>query len=135
MDVNEMPLMRIDLIKGRRTPEQIKQVMQIAYDVTRDTFGVPEDDRFQVVTQHEPYEMCLLDAGLGTERTDDVILIQILSTPRTTGQKKAYAKAAVEAFQREMNLRPEDLMIVFANNHAEDFSFGLGKHQFLDGGL
>ncbi|WP_429970469.1 tautomerase family protein [Fructilactobacillus sp. Tb1] len=130
-----MPLMRIDLVKGRRTPDEIKQVMQIAYDITRETFAVPADDRFQVVTQHEPYEMCLLDAGLGIKRTDDVILIQILSTPRTTGQKKAYAKAAAERFQAEMGLRPEDLMITFATNHAEDFSFGLGKHQFLDGEL
>lgn len=130
-----MPLMRIDLVKDRRTPEEIQKVMQIAYDLTRDAFGVPEDDRFQVVTQHEPYEMCLKDAGLGIERTDDVVLIEILSTPRSMGQKKAYVQKAVKVFKDEINLRPEDLMITFATNHAEDFSFGYGKQQFLNGEL
>ncbi|ANZ58490.1 tautomerase [Fructilactobacillus lindneri] len=130
-----MPLMRIDMVKGQRTPEEIQKVMQLAYDLTRKDLGVPEDDRFQVVTQHESYEMKLMDAGLGINRSDDVILFQILSTPRTMGQKKFYCKDMVEAFGREMNMRPEDVMIVFATNHAEDWSFGHGKQQFLDGEL
>ncbi|USS87930.1 tautomerase family protein [Fructilactobacillus hinvesii] len=130
-----MPLMRIDMVKGRRTPDEIKKVMQLSYDLTRKDLGVPEDDRFQVVTQHEAYEMKLMDAGLGIERTDDILLFEILSTPRTMGQKKKYCQDMAEAFHTQMGMKPEDIMIVFATNHAEDFSFGNGKQQFLNGEL
>ncbi|USS93493.1 tautomerase family protein [Fructilactobacillus ixorae] len=130
-----MPLMRIDMVKGRRTPDEIKRVMQLSYDLTRKDLGVPEDDRFQVVTQHEAYEMKLMDAGLGIKRSDDILLFEILSTPRTMGQKKQYCQDMAQAFHEELGMDPADVMIVFATNHAEDFSFGNGKQQFLNGEL
>ncbi|ETO40751.1 putative tautomerase yrdN [Fructilactobacillus florum 8D] len=130
-----MPLMRIDMIKGRRSTAEIKKIMQIAYDLTRQDFGVPKDDRYQIVTQHEPEEMELLDAGLGIERSADVLFFQILSTPRNMGQKRTFCRDLVTKLQQEMQIRPEDVIVTMATNHAEDWSFGLGKQQFLDGEL
>ena len=50
-----MPLMKIDLIKGR-TKEEIKQILDISYEVMLSTFDAPEGDRYQIVNQHEDYE-------------------------------------------------------------------------------
>lgn len=69
-----MPLIKVDLIKGRE-PEEIKQILDVAHQVVLEAFHVPEGDRYQVVTQHEPYEMIMKDTGLGFERSDNVILL------------------------------------------------------------
>ena len=51
-----MPLMKFDMLKGR-TPEQIGALLDIVYEVQLETLGTPVGDRYQVVNQHEPYEM------------------------------------------------------------------------------
>lgn len=51
-----MPLMRIDMLKGRKADE-IKQILDISYTVMLAAFNALEGDRYQVVSQHEPYEM------------------------------------------------------------------------------
>jgi len=73
-----MPLMKIDLIKGR-TKEEIKQILDISYEVMLSTFDAPEGDRYQIVNQHEDYEMQILDTGLGVERTNEVIIFTIIT--------------------------------------------------------
>ena len=46
-----MPLVRIDLIEGK--PEQYRaQVGDIVYQTLVDVLGVPEHDRFHVITEH-----------------------------------------------------------------------------------
>ena len=45
-----MPLTRISLRQGK--PEAYKQaIMNQLYEAMRDTFEVPEDDRFMIVTR------------------------------------------------------------------------------------
>ena len=46
-----MPLMKIDLIKGREK-EEIKQILNISYEVMLDTFKAPKGDRYQIINQH-----------------------------------------------------------------------------------
>lgn len=43
-----MPLVKIDLIKGQRTPEQIKHLADVVQDVLIDKFAAPTRDRYQV---------------------------------------------------------------------------------------
>lgn len=50
-----MPLMKIDMIKGR-SEDEIKQILDISYQVMLKAFHAPNGDRYQLVTQHEPYE-------------------------------------------------------------------------------
>lgn len=59
-----MPLMKFDMLKGR-TPEQIGALLDIVYEVQLETLGTPVGDRYQVVNQHEPYEMHILTLGWG----------------------------------------------------------------------
>lgn len=76
-----MPLIRFDLQKGR-TAEEIRKILDITHSVVLDVFKVPQRDRYQIVTQHEPYEMVIEDTGLGFERSDKVVVISITSSPR-----------------------------------------------------
>ena len=129
-----MPLMKIDMLKGRKESE-IKQILDISYRVMLDAFGAPEGDRYQVVTQHEPYEMQTLDTGLGFTRTEKVLVFSLTTRPRTREQKETFYRNLVQELSDQIGTRPEDVMINLTVNSDDDWSFGDGKAQFLTGEL
>jgi hypothetical protein len=49
--VERMPLVRINLIEGK-LPEYRASVGQVVYDELIAVFGVPKNDRVQVITEH-----------------------------------------------------------------------------------
>ena len=49
--------------------------------------------------------------------------------------KKAFTKQLVAALSEKAGVRPEDVIITFATNHAEDWSFGMGRNHFINGDL
>lgn len=59
--------MKIDMIKGLQQ-EEIEAILDISYKIMLDSFDAPIGDRYQIVSQHEPFEMKILDTGLGFER-------------------------------------------------------------------
>lgn len=129
-----MPLMKIDLIKGR-TEDEIKQILDISYQVMLKAFHAPDGDRYQIVTQHEPYEMQILDTGLGFDRTDQVIVLSLVTRPRTTEEKQSFYSELVREFNEKLGIQVEDIMINLTVNSDEDWSFGFGRAQFLTGEL
>ena len=84
-----MPLVRISLLKGKPRP-YIQAIGDGVQKALVASFGVPPDDRFQLVEQLERDDL-VYDAGyLGVRRTDDVVLVTIIaSSGRDTTQKKA----------------------------------------------
>ena len=129
-----MPLMKIDLLKGRSNTE-IKSILDIGYQVARETLLIPEGDRYQVVTQHGKGEIILEDTGLGFQRSDKFLLFSITSRPRTREQKVNFYKRLVERLNKELGLDPKDVMVNFTINTDDDWSFGFGRAQFLTGEL
>lgn len=129
-----MPIIKIDMIKGR-TKEQIKAILDVSYEVMLDAFEAPEGDRYQIVTQHEDYEMAILDTGLGVERTDDVLVFTLVSRPRTKDQKTKFYRNLVSRLHEELNIRKEDVMVSLVENTDENWSFFNGEAQFLNGDL
>lgn len=129
-----MPIIKIDMIKGR-TKEQIKEILDVSYEVMLDAFDAPEGDRYQIVTQHEDYEMAILDTGLGVERTDEVLVFTLVSRPRTKDQKIKFYHNLVSRLHDELNIRKEDVMISLVENTDENWSFFNGEAQFLNGDL
>ena len=122
------------MIKGRNEDE-IKKILDISYKVMLETFDAPEGDRYQLVTQHEPYEMQILDTGLGFKRTDKILVFSLTTRPRTTKQKNAFYERLIQDLGNGIGIRPEDVMINLTVNDDEDWSFGLGRAQFLTGEL
>jgi phenylpyruvate tautomerase PptA (4-oxalocrotonate tautomerase family) len=130
-----MPLIRIDVVRGR-DPSQLRALADTVHEVLMETFTTPLRDRFQVITQHDPDEMILLDTGLGFERSaNGVVLIQVIQQGRTQDQKKAlYATLSARLAERGL-VAPEDLLISISENTRADWSFGFGRAQFLTGEL
>ncbi|MGD6886999.1 tautomerase family protein [Staphylococcus shinii] len=129
-----MPLMKIDLIKGRER-EEIKKILNISYEVMLNTFKAPKGDRYQIVNQHEDYEMQILDTGLGVERTKNVIVFTIITRPRTQQQKQSFYSELTNKLHDDMGIRKEDIMFSLIENTDEDWSFFNGEAQFLNGTL
>ena len=129
-----MPLMKIDMIKGRNEDE-IKEILDISYQVMLEAFHAPEGDRYQIVTQHESFEMQILDTGLGFERTNQVIVFSLTTRPRTSEEKQNFYSQLVKELEDQLGINPEDVMINLTVNSYEDWSFGFGRAQFLTGEL
>src|SRR3712207_9586937 len=64
-----MPLVRIDVVEGRRTAEQLRLLADTVQEVMLDVFAAPPRDRYQVVTEHRPGQLICEDTGLGLERS------------------------------------------------------------------
>ncbi|WP_346222661.1 tautomerase family protein [Lacticaseibacillus rhamnosus] len=129
-----MPLVRFDMLKGR-SPETIKAILQITHEVMVAAFEVPERDRYQIVHQHEPYEMVVEDNGLGIPRTDQVVVISLVSRVRTVHQLEQFYENLARRLSEAGLVDKNDLMVNVSFNHDQGWSFGQGKAQFLDGSL
>ncbi|MCZ4148939.1 tautomerase family protein [Escherichia coli] len=129
-----MPLLRFDVIGGR-SPEEMKKLLDAAHYAMVEAFQVPMRDRYQIVHQHAPHEMIIEDTGLGFERTNQVIVISVVSKGRTAEQKERLYKLLAERLQQECGIAPSDVMVSIVENGTGDWSFGFGRAQFLTGEL
>jgi phenylpyruvate tautomerase PptA (4-oxalocrotonate tautomerase family) len=130
-----VPLVRIDVIEGRRSPEQLRALADTVQEVMLDVFAAPPRDRYQVLTEHRPGQLICEDTGLGFERTDDLVVIQVFQQGRDAEQKRALYAALASRLQAGHGLAPTDLVVSVVANDREDWSFGMGRAQFLEGDL
>jgi len=125
-----MPFVRIDLIEGK-SAEYRKTIGDVVYDAMRTTIDVPENDRFQVITEHKSENLIFDSTYLGISRTKDCVFIQItLNAGRTVEKKRAFYKAIADGLQDRLTLRREDVFINLVEVSKEDWSFGNGLAQY-----
>ncbi len=129
-----MPLMRFDVIEGR-DEQSLKKLLDAAHKAMVQAFGVPERDRYQIVSQHRANEMIIEDTGLGFERSKDVVVISVTSKERTEEQKQQLYQLMVKELGEQCGIQPNDIMMSIVSNGNADWSFGFGEAQFLTGKL
>lgn len=129
-----MPLVHVDLVEGR-SDEQLAVLADTIYQVEREVFSAPDDDRYIIITEHKPGRMFLGSTGLGYQRSPEAMVIQITEQNRDRDQKEALYRALAERLRVAIGLRPEDLIVSVVASTLEDWSFGLGRAQFLTGEL
>ncbi len=129
-----MPLVRIDVVEGR-SEEDLRRLADTVHDVMLDVFAAPAGDRYQIISEHPPGRMIIEDTGLGFTRSDDVTVIQITQQGRSEQQKREVYAALASRLERECKLAPEDLVVSITANSLADWSFGMGRAQFLEGDL
>ncbi|MCP4614960.1 MAG: tautomerase family protein [Bradyrhizobium sp.] len=125
-----MPLVRIDLARGK-PPAFRKQAGEIIYNAMRETINVPENDKFQIITEHAADEINVADSYLGNSYTQDILLIQItLNAGRTVEMKKALFKRIADDLHETLKVRREDVVISLVEVAKENWSFGGGVAQY-----
>jgi 4-oxalocrotonate tautomerase len=126
-----MPLVRIDLLEGK-TAEYLAEIGDIVYRSMVEVLSVPEDDRFQIITEHPPARLRYDRTYLGIQRSDDCVFLQItLSEGRTVETKQRFYKAVADRLHQSLNLRREDLFINLVEVRKPDWSFGNGEAQYV----
>jgi phenylpyruvate tautomerase PptA (4-oxalocrotonate tautomerase family) len=129
-----MPLIRFDLIEGRNEAE-LKTLLDAAHRAMLAAFKVSERDCYQIVHEHKSSHLIVEDTGLGLERSDKVVVVQVTSRRRKKKEKIAFYRNLCEELERACGIAPADVMVSIVENSDEDWSFGLGRAQFLEGDL
>ena len=129
-----MPLLCFDLIEGR-TDAELQTLLDAAHRAMLAAFKVPERDRYQIVNEHKPSRMIVEDTGLDIPRTKDVIVVTVVTRPRGKKAKQKFYRLLVDELQKSCGIAPADVMVSLVENTDEDWSFGLGRAQFLEGDL
>ncbi len=125
-----MPLVRIDLIRGK-SADYRRTLGDIVYKALIDVINIPEDDKFQVITEHAPGELNVAENYLGNRYSSDVIFIQVtLSSGRSTEIKKAFYRRVVDDIHNQLKMRREDVVINLVEVAKENWSFGGGIAQY-----
>ena len=128
-----MPLVRISLREGT-SPEYRKALGDGVHRALVEAMAVPADDRFQVITEHPPASLIYDSRYLGIERSERVVFVQItLSTGRKPAQKRALYRRIIVLLGQSPGVRPQDLMINLVEVAWENWSFGNGEAQYMEG--
>lgn len=122
-----MPLARIDMIEGKPADYR-RTVGNVVYEAMVDILKAPENDRFQVISQHAAADFIFDPNFFGIERSPDCIFIQLtLASGRTTEQKRGFYKKVVDDLHARLGLRREDVFISLVPVARDDWSFGNGE--------
>lgn len=126
-----MPLARISLRRGKSAAYR-KAILKGLYQAMRETFDVPEGDRFMIVTEHDADDFVYDANYLGIRRSDDLVIIQLtISNTRPRAQKQQLYRRIVERLTENPGLRPEDVFINLVEVLPENWSFGHGVAQYV----
>jgi 4-oxalocrotonate tautomerase len=126
-----MPLVRIELLRGK-SAEYRKALADAVYEAMRETIQVPENDRFEIVTEHDRANFIYDRHYLGIERSDDFVVVQIaLRRGRTTEAKQALYHRITERLSEALGIAPADVLITLVENGLDDWSFGNGIAQYV----
>ncbi len=126
-----MPLARISIPAGRSANYK-KALTDGVLRALVDTFNVPKDDQFMIVTEHAAEDLIYHRSYLGIERSDGFVLIQLtVSNTRPLERKRALYRRIVELLAENPGIRKEDVFINLLEVLPENWSFGNGEAQYV----
>jgi 4-oxalocrotonate tautomerase len=126
-----MPLVRIDVLDGF-TANELRAIGDSVQVAMVEALGVPERDRFHIVTSHQPGEFSFDRSYLDIERSERFVLVNVtLSAGRSVEAKQAFYARLSALLVERVGLRPEDVAVVLVENQRHDWSFGKGEASYL----
>src|SRR4051812_34633676 len=125
-----MPLVRLSLREGE-SDDYKRAIGDGVYRALRETFAVPDEDRFVTVSEHSESEFQFSNSYMDIARSDDLVILQItVSNTRSFQQKKALFARIVELLAQKPGLRKEDVFINLLEVEKENWSFDNGVAQY-----
>jgi phenylpyruvate tautomerase PptA (4-oxalocrotonate tautomerase family) len=126
-----MPLTRVSLRRGKPAAYR-KAILEGLYQAMRETFDVPEGDRFMTIVEHDEDDFAYGADYLGIKRSDNLVIIQLtVSNTRPVAQKQKLYRRIVELLTKNPGLRAEDIFINLVEVLPENWSFGNGEAQYV----
>ena len=130
-----MPLVRIDVQEGR-SPAQLRRLADVVQEVMLEVFDAPERDRYQIITVHPAGHIIAEDTNLGFDahrRAGGSADLPAGPHGRRTRSPPTPPRRASRGSRS--GCEPTDLIVSVVANERADWSFGLGRAQFLEGDL
>jgi phenylpyruvate tautomerase PptA (4-oxalocrotonate tautomerase family) len=127
-----MPLTRVALRRGK-SAEYKRAILDGIYAAMRETFSVPEDDRFMLIDEYDADNIQYSYNYPGIVHSDDLLIIQLtVNNTRTIDQKKALYASIVAKLVENPGVREEDVLINLVEVAKENWSFGIGVAQYAE---
>ncbi len=125
-----MPLVHISLRTGK-TDTYRQAIFDGVHRAMHETFDVPDDNQFMVLTEHDAANFRYGATYLGVARSDDLVFIQITANDtRTVEQKKALFQRIAQILGEAPGMRPEDVFVSLVEVRKENWSLGNGLAQY-----
>ncbi|MGV7241136.1 tautomerase family protein [Caballeronia sp. M23-90] len=129
-----MPFLRFDVVEGRSDSE-LASLMDAGHQAVLSAFEVPAGDRYQVVHEHKKSNLIFEDTGLRIARTSNVVFVSVTTRPRPEAQKQKFYVDLCSELESRCGIKSSDVIVSITINSDADWSFGLGRAQFLTGEL
>ncbi|RPD99839.1 tautomerase family protein [Candidatus Pantoea deserta] len=122
-----MPLTRITLHQDL-SAAHIATLSEILHSTLVETFDVPVQDKFQIIERLPAAQRIYDRHYLSGTRSDNFILFTLLAgKPRSAAQKSALYQRLTQRLEQQLNIHPDDVMVVIQFNTTADWSFSNGK--------
>ena len=127
-----MPFVQISLLRGKSL-KQITGISESVHQALMEEFNVPALDKFQVVHEVEPHQLVFPSSYLEIPHTENIVYIHITCKEgRTVEMKRRLYRKIASLIASRTGLPDDDVVIVLAENAAENWSFGCGKAQLVE---
>ncbi|MER7845666.1 tautomerase family protein [Kitasatospora sp. NPDC096077] len=125
-----MPFVRIDT--SGAGPRRLDALGRAVHQALVEALGIPPDDHFQVLTDHDGVNGALRYGGyLGVRRDEGIVYVQIaLRAGRTDARKRALYRRIAELAQEYAGTEPRNVFVVLTENGPADWSLGEGLAQY-----
>jgi 4-oxalocrotonate tautomerase len=125
-----MPFVRVYLPQGS-SPEIKRHVSGSIHRALVETFQVPEDDRFQVISEHGLDELICTPAYLDIAHSAQVVFVQITcSEGRSVQTKKDLFRRVADLIAVNGTIAIADVIVNLVEVKKENWSFGDGLAQY-----
>ncbi|MBN6051782.1 tautomerase family protein [Nonomuraea sp. RK-328] len=126
-----MPLVRIDAL-GTDTG-RLDALSRAVHEALVETIGIPDDDRFHILTGHDGARSTLrFDDYLGVHRDAGIVYVAItMRSGRTPAQKQAMYRRIAELAQAYAGTEPRNVFVTVTENEPIDWSLGHGIAQYV----
>jgi len=122
-----MPMTRITLRQGY-SDTRLGEISDILHQSLIDEFAVPEHDRFQIIEILPDAQRSFDRHYLSGTRSLDFMLFHIVAgKPRTSAQKQNFYRVLSERLHTQLDIDPDDVMVVIQFNSAQEWSFSRGE--------
>jgi phenylpyruvate tautomerase PptA (4-oxalocrotonate tautomerase family) len=129
-----MPVFNAHIPASRFSSEQKRRLADALNRSLVQGLGIPEGDRFIMISEHGKDELFLHPTFLDIHRGADAMIITVLFGAHRPLEDKRKVTAAINRLVVEaLGVRPEDIFVVLIPVPNENFSFGRGELQLAEG--
>ncbi|KAL9083892.1 MAG: hypothetical protein Q9159_005508 [Coniocarpon cinnabarinum] len=116
VDEESVPLVRIDVVRGVRKPEELRRVGDVVQSILRQQLHLSKAAQRQIITQHEPWELAVTQSNHSASNRIVIIHIFIPASGRNTDAvaEKKTKRSIIEALQK-LGVKRDDVTVMISN--------------------